>query len=142
MVLSGTCTVIADTDRLLWDLDTSMIIRDWMGERVHIKNLNLNQHPCVAALDPNTLFAHTITQQATLPTCNYQAYDISFTIFWHNKVEHCLRRWIRRHRKRKAMRAIRTIEMAVLEWIYKPGGKGFHKACHNFKITNYRSSLP
>ena len=35
-----------------WDLDTSIVIRDWMGERVYIKQLNLNQYPCVTALYP------------------------------------------------------------------------------------------
>jgi len=115
MVLSGTGTVIADDVRLLqsetefvghllWDLGTSIVIRDWMGERVYMKQLN----PCVTALDPNTLFAHTITKRD-------KAFDISFTIFWHNKVEHCLRRWIRRFRKRKARQAVRKIEITANE---------------------------
>ena len=141
MVLAGTCTVrnilpAAINGRLLWDVGTPMIIQDWKSERSsksYIKKFNLNEHPCVTALDPDTaLFAHTITQRAALP--NHQAYDISFTVFWHNKVEHCLRRWIKRHRKIKAVRAVQKIELAILEWMYKPGGKGFHKARRDFNM--------
>ena len=141
MVLSGTSTVInilqaTENDRLLWDVDTPMIIRDWNVDRTlksYIKKFDLNEHPCITALDPDTdLFAHTVTYRNALPT--HQPFDIYFTVFWHNKVEHCLRRWIKRHRKIKAVRAVQKIELAILEWMYKPGGKGFHKARQDFNM--------
>lgn len=129
MPLVVTAKVVEKPDeRLLWDRDIPIKIYDWVN-RIHVKDLSLAEHTCITSLDPDEdLFANGVHQ------CEAHTYEITFIAFWYNKVERLLLRWIRRYRAEKLRRkqAIMMIEAAVLEWLYKPGGPGFRRACRDY----------